>query len=266
MPRTTEQNGAMRPVLNLFYVLDSSGSMSGDPITVLNRAMRSTIDAVKMEAAYNNQARIKVAVLTFNSTCWWLNEYGPEDIDRFIFDDLQATGVTCMGAALAELNSKLSSRGFINAESGNLMPVIIFMTDGYPTDEYKPELEKIMRNKWFSKATRIGFAIGGNPDQEMIARLVGNSESVIRTKNLGDFAALLRWVSVTSSMLQSESRVTGWESIGVDAVNEAKRRAGYDESSFRPDFDYREERRDDGSWGPDPLSVSDDDYGIGAEW
>lgn len=271
MPNYASQNPIMRPELDMFYVLDSSGSMNypnSEPITVLNRAMQSTLQAVRLENENNRDADVKVAVLDFNSNCRWLNPAGPERLDSFMYEDLTAAGGTHMGAALRELNSKLSRRGFINAMGGNLMPVIIFMTDGFPTDDYESELEKIKQNKWFSHAVRIGFAIGKNPDQEMIAKLTGSSETVIRTRDLGVFAQLLRWVSMTSSMLSSQVKSSTGETgttrnIGADAVREAKRQAGYDPDDLKPDFEYEEDPIKGGSWGPDAFFVETDEFGNG---
>lgn len=266
-------SGAMRPVLNLFYVLDTSGSMRGDPITQLNRAMRTTLDAVRDENQYNNQAQVKVSVLEFNSNCRWLNPHAAEDLDTFIYDNLAAGGGTNVGAAIKELNSKLSQKEFLHSESGNLLPIIIFMTDGYPTDpdEWPRELEKALHNKWFSRATRIGFAIGRRPDQETIARLAGSAEHVIHTQDLGDFALLLRWASVTSTMMQSQSSIADGQPSASDMINEAKRRAGFTEYDFRPDIDdYVEEPMPEATWGPEDESnlfdVNSNDYGIGTAW
>ncbi len=266
---TIPVDGMNRPVLNLFYVLDTSGSMNlqdGKPITVLNRAVPQSLDAVDMEAgdARNSNARIKVSVLEFNSTCRWLNPEGPQDLDAFSYEPLTAVGGTNVGTMLRELNSKLSKQGFINAASGNLLPIIIFMTDGFATDEYEGELERIRKNNWFKHAVRIGFAIGRNPDTKMIAELTGSSETVIRTDELGIFSTLLSFVSQTSSVLSSTlSRIpsngdtSGSRNLAVEAVRRAKERAGIDVSAYTPDFTYEEDSDDDGgTWGPEILDPS----------
>lgn len=262
MPLLNELTEPMRPVLNLFYVLDTSGSMRGQAITTLNRAMRATLDAVRLVAEQNGKARVKVSVLEFNSNARWFNPNMAEDLDVFLYEELSAGGGTNMGRAIRELNSKLSREGFINAESGNLMPVIIFMTDGRPTDDYEHELDRARRNKWFTNAARIGFAIG-KADTKMIANLTGTSEAVIRTEDLGVFARLLEMVSITSTMLQSESRTTEGRSIGAMAVSDAKREAGYAPDDFTPDFRYQEPIYEDGTWGLEELIVDSGDYGTG---
>ena len=74
------------------------------------------------------------------------------------------------------------------------MPAVIFMSDGHVSDsacDYKRVLEEMERNRWFSRATRIGIAVGRDPDMEMIARVAGSSEAVLRTEDLNRFVRML---------------------------------------------------------------------------
>lgn len=265
------KTGYVRPVLNIFYVLDTSGSMQDkpdtQPITTLNRAMLSTIETLQDEAPHNRDAEIRIAVLEFNTSCRWISPNGPERLNDFFWEDLEAAGLTAVGAALNELNSKLTDKpgGFINNSSGGgvLMPVIIFMTDGHANDDYKKALERIRQNKWFSRATRVGFAIGKDPDMEMISKVVGDAEAVMRTEDLNRFAAMLKWASVTSSMLSSKTSTSGSGNLGRDAMRTANEYAGYAADDLGHNYDYREEPVEGGSWGPtsdDVFSGTDEFY------
>lgn len=218
----TDFKEAPRKDLHVFYVLDTSGSMDGPPISMLNRAMEETTQALKEVAKSNGDAKLKIAALEFNTSCKWVTTNGPEDLEEdFIWDPRDAGGLTDMGAALKELNSKLSRKAFLNSMTGALMPIIIFMTDGFATDNYEKALETIRRNRWFQHGTKIGFAIGDNPDLKMISSVVGNSEAVIRTTDLELFKKLIRLVSVTASKLVSESTTTGTAPTAADIVKDA---------------------------------------------
>ena len=231
MPYTQNMTGAQRPALHVYYVLDTSGSMVHEPIDVLNRAMESTVDALKSVAKYNSNAHVKIAVLEFSTTCRWIQPRGPENIEDFFWeDDLKASGMTYMGAALDELNSKLHRGRFLGASASTFLPVIIFMTDGFANDDWQSALKRIQKNQWFQKATRIGFAIGKNPDKAMIAKIVGDAEKVIRTDDLGLFAAMLKFVSTSSVSLGSQSRTDGDEDLGPRVIQEAKEQAGIDDN------------------------------------
>lgn len=264
MPSMTTADAIMRPELLLFYVLDTSGSMKGESITRLNSAMVETIDAVREEAPHNRDAAIKVAALSFNTTCHWVNPRGAERIEDFVWHDLEAGGFTSVGPALDELNARLSDKsgGFINTTTGALMPVIIFMTDGFATDgagSYSPALERIKHNKWFSNATRVGFAIGKNPDVEMLSRLTGDSEAVLRTEDLAEFAEMIKWVSVTSSMIASRTNTQGTDHRGRIALRKAQERTGRHFNDPGHDYEYLEEPETEGTWGPDGSDAYDED-------
>lgn len=216
MPALSSLGSMPRRALNIIYMLDTSGSMSGLPIQILNQAMYETIDALRDVAKHNGDARLKISVMQYSSNVKWMHPEGPQEVDDFIWTDLTAGGQTSTGAAMKELYNHLSDPSFLDSLTGSLLPVIIFMTDGYPTDDYIGYLEKLKTMKLFNRATKIGFALGDNPDEEMIARFTGTHEAVIRTTDLAEFSRQLRFVSVTSSVLASESRAGSGE--GTEAV------------------------------------------------
>ena len=205
MPSIGEMKDIPRKDMHIFYVLDTSGSMADNgKIGMLNRAMEETLDALQDVAKHNGDANLKIAVLEFNTGCHWITDNGPEEMADFEWEDLKAGGLTDIGDALDELNNKMSTHAWLNSMMGALMPVIIFMTDGYATDDWEPKLDKVRESRWFRRATKIGFALGDDADRKMIASVVGNSEAVIQTNDLEVFKKLIRVVSVTSSMLKSQ--------------------------------------------------------------
>ena len=254
MPKTDALEEMPRKELHVFYVLDTSGSMIGTRIAELNRAMEECTSALKDLAKKNGDAKLKIAVLEFNSNVKWITNNGPELLEDFEWESLEAGGLTSMGAALRELDSKLSRDAFLSSMTGALMPVIIFMTDGIPTDDYERPLSEIRKNKWFIRGTKIGFAIGeiGEVDEKMIASVVGNSEAVIHTNDLELFKKLMRFVSVTASMLSSKSHTKDNVASGSDIVSAAKKEMNLPENitSNLSDNQYNKE--------PEPTSQNDD--------
>ena len=237
MPTTENLEKAPRKELHVFYVLDTSGSMTGAKIGALNHAMEESTIALKDVARKNGDADLRIAVLEFNSGCKWVTSNGPEAMDDFEYEHLSCGGLTDIGAALKELNSKLSRKSWLNSMVGALMPVIIFMTDGFATDDYKGALEEIKHNKWFTKGIRIGFAVGEEADADMIAEIVGNREAVIKTTDLELFSRLLKFVTVSASTLASSSQTTRSAFTGEDIVRDAKKTSGMETGNNNgPDF------------------------------
>ena len=257
MPKPSTLEPTPRKELHVFYVLDTSGSMAGAKISALNHAMEECTVALKDLAKKNADADLRIAVLEFNSGCRWITSNGPESLEDFEYEHLECGGITDVGCALKELDSKLSRDAWLNSMVGALMPVIIFMTDGFATDDYKSALEQIRLNKWFRKATKIGFAVGEDSDVDlsMLCSVVGNSEAVIKTTDLDLFSRLMRFVTVTSSMLASQTRtantvVTGADVVGgaINETGEEVETSGLDGSEYSPEPPAPEE---DDDWGAD---------------
>ena len=168
-----------------------------------------------------------------------------------MYEYLTAGGLTDIGAALKELNSKLSRHAWLDSMVGALMPVMIFMTDGFATDTdvFPKALEEIRKNRWFQRGTKIGFALGDDPDEAMIASVVGDKEAVIKTTDLALFERLMKFVSVTPSALVSQSQTPDTVVSGADIVRQAIKEEGLtdDDISSIPDDSYDKE--------PDPLPV-----------
>lgn len=257
--RTDFEGGVPRKELHVFYVLDTSGSMEGTKISTLNHAMEETIEALKTLAKGHGDAKLKIAVMEFNTGCKWITSNGPEDLEEdFEYEYLEAGGLTDIGAALKELNSKLSMHEFLGSITGALMPVIIFMTDGYATDEYTKALEEIRNNRWFVRGTKIGFALGEDPDVKMISSVVGNSEAVIKTSDLDLFKRLMQFVSVTSSMLVSKPSTSETSLSGADIVKMAKSDLNIPEESMV--------HLSGDEYDPEPTVIDDGDSWDDGNW
>ena len=205
-----EQGTVTRKKLVVFYVLDTSGSMEDDgKIGALNEAMRETVDVLQNIAKGNADAEIQIAVLQFSSGAQWVTEK-PKYVEDFYWDDLKAGGLTDIGDALSELYNKMSR------------PIIIFMSDGYPTDNWEKALQKITDketgNKWFRYSTKIAFALGKDADVNTLSKIVGNKEAVIQTSDLETFKKMIKVVSANTVLTNSISHPQGQGTSGTDIV------------------------------------------------
>lgn len=225
------QAHATRRILPVFYVLDTSGSMEGESIECLNAAMEETILVLKDLAYHNGDALVKVAVLSFSSDVHWMQPEGPEDLEDFVWEPLKAGGFTYMGAAVRELSKRLTPEEYLKSYTGSLMPVIIFMTDGYANDDYKSEFKLAMQNGHFRNATRVGFAIGKSPDVEMLSLLTGSPDNVIQTDDLDQFSTLIKLVSATATKVASVTHGTQQENLAPQIMGTAKRMVGMEENT-----------------------------------
>lgn len=197
-----------RKIMTLFYVVDTSGSMTGDKIGSVNSAMEEaiTVDLPDISTA-NDDAEIRVAIMQFSSGCSWITpSSGP--IGDVIWNDLHVNGLTDLGAACVELDKKLSRNEFLESQTGAYAPVILLFSDGGPTDNWEKGLEQLKKNNWFKHAIKIAIAIGEDADKNVLATFTGTPESVIAVNDKHTLKALIRKVSVRASEFQSHSKQT----------------------------------------------------------
>lgn len=193
-----------RKTMVLFFLVDTSGSMYGEKMGALNDAIRETVPDLKDLSQSNPDAAIKIAVMQFDTNVRWLYPQ-PIDSEQFRWNDLQAGGLTELGAALLELNGKLSKTQFMQEAAGSYAPVLILLSDGGPTDDFDSALEVIKKNAWFKHAIKIAIAIGNDADKNVLTQFTGNSEFVIQVHNKSTLKTTIRFLSVTSSQVNSKS-------------------------------------------------------------
>lgn len=230
-----------RRTMTLFFLIDTSGSMSGTKIGAVNDAIVNVLPMLEEISSSNPDAEIKVAALEFsNGTKWLYNE--PKSVEDFKWIDVQAGGLTSLGEACQELSSKLSRSGYMKSASGSYAPAIILLSDGGPTDNFDGGLQTLQGNNWFKNAIRIAIAIGDDADLNVLSRFTGNSEAVIKVQNIDALKQIIRIVAVTSSQIGSKSSSAGDTSKqdqvikdvnqAVDDINGASTAAAPDTSSY----------------------------------
>ena len=187
----TEDTEIPRKTLVVFFLIDTSGTMEGEKIASLNDAMREILPDIKQISEENADALIKIAVLEFASGTEWITPT-PQDVDAFRWQDLEAGGVADMGQACLELEKKLHRNAFLQNEAGNYVPIIILISGGSPTDDFKGGLEVLKQNKWFEVSTKIALAIGEDADVNVLAEFTGNKETVVPTMNKAVMKKMIR--------------------------------------------------------------------------
>jgi uncharacterized protein YegL len=218
---TTEEVGSIpRRILTIFFMIDTSGSMSGAKIGAVNSAMEEVL--VDLQDVEGADAEIKMAVLTFSDGCEWLTPQ-PINLDS-TWTNLTAGGLTDFNAACQELNDKLSvSHGFMDSASGCYAPVLFLITDGYPTDDTDNGdngINALKKNGWYNAAIKVALAIGDSANKTLCENFTGNSETVVVAHNSEFLKKVIKKIAVTSSQVASSgrSRTTGEESE-VDLIN-----------------------------------------------
>ena len=222
----------------LFFVIDTSGSMIGKKIGSVNDAIENVLPMIGEISDENPDAEINVAALEFSTGTRWLYDE-PKEAKDFIWQKVEANGLTSLGEACEELNKKLSrSGGFMPTSSGSgyFSPAIILLVVNWDietqaevdakvlTDNFEGGLKTLQGNSWFKHAIKIAIAIGDDADKEVLKQFTGSSEAVITVHNIEALKKMIRIIAVTSSQIgsQSSSAIDSTKQQQViDKVNEA---------------------------------------------
>ncbi len=208
-----------RKICPVVFLLDTSGSMDGQPIGALNSAMEAIIPELESMNKNNADAEIRVAALTFQTDekgvavlKWVTGESGLQSTEGYRWKDVEVGYGTPMGAAFTELERILHvESGYMNIASGSAAPVLFMLSDGQPTDDYRSGLMKLQENNWYKVAARVAIGYGESNDA-ILREFTKNSETVKHTNNVQDFKALIQFVTITSSMVASSGKKSASES------------------------------------------------------
>ena len=194
--------GVSRKSLVIFFLIDTSGSMKGKKMGELNTVMEELIPEIRKVGEADTE--VKVAVLTFSTDVRWMYS-APIPIEEFEWARLRASGVTSLGAALKELNARMSRNGFLNSQSLSFAPVIFLMTDGYPSDDYKAGLKELQANSWYKFGLKAALGIGSEANDNILAEFTGSADTVVHAYSGGQLAQMIKIIAVTSSQIGSKS-------------------------------------------------------------
>jgi uncharacterized protein YegL len=213
-----------RRKMTLFFVIDTSGSMEGSKIGSVNDAIENVLPMIGEISDENPDAEINVAALEFSTGTRWLYDE-PKEAKEFIWQNVEADGLTSLGEACEELNKKLSRNGgFMSSPSGCFAPAIILLSDGGPTDNFEGGLKSLQGNSWYKNAIKIAIAIGDDADKDVLKQFTGSSEAVITVHNIDALKQMVRIIAITSSQIGSKSTsatdATKQEQV-VEEVNKA---------------------------------------------
>jgi uncharacterized protein YegL len=84
-----------------------------------------------------------------------------------------------------------------------LPPVIVLLTDGQPTDDYKKSLQRFQKLPWAKKAVKIAISIGQDADDDVLLEFTGNRELILQANNANMLAKMIKWASTAVSAVSS---------------------------------------------------------------
>jgi uncharacterized protein YegL len=177
----------------VILLLDTSGSMYGEPINALNTG----IITFKEDVAKDTQASLSVelAIITFGDTVKLAQDF--ITIDEFNPPKLEASGVTPMGEAMEKALILLESRKRTYKENGigYYRPWIFLITDGAPTDNWQIPAEMVREAEAQKRCLFFTVAVEG-ADMDKLKQIAPIDRPPVILNGL-DFRGLFQWLSTS---------------------------------------------------------------------
>jgi uncharacterized protein YegL len=217
------------PRCPVVLVLDTSGSMRGEPILELNTSLREFGEALKRD--HLASLRVELAIVTFGNGVRALDvrtglpeetgDEGPNallvrpktkeigfdarqafaSVDDFRSPVLDATGDTPMGEAVRRALDLLTARKEIYKQNGldYFRPWIFLITDGRPTDRgWELAAEQVKQEE--ARKGVVFYAVGVDKADLKVLGRFSSARPPLRLKGLA-FGDLFQWLSKSLSVI-----------------------------------------------------------------
>lgn len=179
--------------LPVYLLLDTSGSMLGEPIEAVKNGVEMLVSSLRqdpyaLETAY-------LSIISFDTKAKQLMPL--TELAMFNTPNLQATGTTQLGEALSLLADQIEREVQKTTPDtrGDWKPLVFIMTDGAPTDDWKKGFEKLKKVK---TGMVIACAAGHNAETAILKQI---TEVVVElaTADSNTIKAFFKWVSASIS-------------------------------------------------------------------
>ncbi|BDE05061.1 hypothetical protein WPS_03370 [Vulcanimicrobium alpinum] len=172
-------------------LLDTSGSMQGEPIAQLTLGLRSFKDELAADPLASK--RVEIAVVTFGDGAQLLADFA--DAGSFEPPALAAGGLTPMGAAIRDALGRLAARKESYRTNGiaYYRPWIFLITDGEPTDDYLAAAQEVRAGE--ERGAFSFYAVGvNNANMTKLAQIAPPKRPPVKLDGMR-FRDLFVWLS-----------------------------------------------------------------------
>ncbi|MCQ2076853.1 MAG: VWA domain-containing protein [Bacteroidaceae bacterium] len=198
--------------LPVYLLLDTSGSMFGEPIQAVNNGVDVLVSTLRsdpyaLETAY-------LSIITFNSTAQQVTPL--TELSAFQKPTIDAGGCTALGEALNLLAQKVDTEVTkTTAEvKGDWKPLVFIMTDGEPTDNLNKGLAEFKKRKF---GMVVACAAGQDANTDTLKKI---TECVVQldTADSATIKSFFKWVSASVSTGSQKVEDAGVEVAGLSEL------------------------------------------------
>jgi uncharacterized protein YegL len=196
----TPARARMLPVIIL---ADISGSMHGEKIDSLNRAMSEMIESFRQNDSV--QAELNVAIITFGGSAKLVQDLTP--VDEITIPTFTAGGGTPLGGAIRLATDLIEDRERLPKNA--YRPVIVLLTDGVPTDDADSAISKFVSEGRSRSCDRWSIGVGEGYTHEqpkaLLEKFLSNPEDKF-VMNVQKANEIVEFFAILSTMLETRTK------------------------------------------------------------
>jgi len=199
--------------LPVYLVLDTSGSMCGEPIQAVENGMQMLVSALRQDPQALESAFL--SVITFSSKAQQVVPL--TDLASFQMPSLTAGGCTELGAALKLVcdRAKTEVTKSTPEKKGDWKPLVFIMTDGGPTDDWQKGLAEFQTGRW---GMVVCCAAGQDAETDVLKQISPECVVQLDTADSKSLAAFFKWVSASISTSSKSVNEDRKEVVGMDQL------------------------------------------------
>ena len=206
--------------LPIYFLIDISESMVGEPIQEVEEGLATIIQALKTDP-YALET-VFVSIIVFAGQPKTLVPL--QEIVSFYPPKFPIGSGTSLSKGLGHLMYELRSNIVKTTYEvkGDWKPIVFLFTDGVPTDDTKMAINEWKRN-WQRTANLIAISFGNETDTKLLGELTDNVLHFKNT-NVQSYKEFFKWVtdSIKTSSISVENNSSGFELAKLDGETLSK--------------------------------------------
>jgi uncharacterized protein YegL len=200
--------------LPIYFLIDISESMVGEPIQQVEEGLSTIIRALKTDP--NAIETVWISIIVFAGQPKTIVPL--QEIVSFYPPKFPIGGGTSLSKGLGHLMSELKRNTIKTTvdQKGDWKPIVFLFTDGVPTDDTQSAISEWKQN-WQRSTNLVAVSFGSETDTNLLSEL---TENVLHFKNTdaASYKQFFNWVtdSIKTSSISVENNSSGFELAKLD--------------------------------------------------